>query len=516
MSIPKEPRQLMINIMYLVLIAMLALSISNEIVNAFKTLDDGVNASNSAIDAKMTDTFSSFQAAVDKNKDGQIYLDKANQAKTLADGFVAYVDGIKAELIEKAGGEVDEDGWPINLTDQDTPTRYMVLEGKGDELEQKIKEAGTKFEGLFDGYTGAEENKASFSNFNMMKTSEVPSDSKKNTWAEFTFDQMPMVSVLTLLDQYKNSAKNTASAAVDALKNNVSKEEVIFDKLKAVIVPLSGTKLIQGDKFEAEVFLSSSASSSRPSISVNGQSLSVTDGSGKYTASTNSLGEKTINAKITSKDGFGKSVTRDASLKYTVVPPPDHVPVVSPNKMNVFYIGVDNPVTCAITGIADSKVNASISNGTISRSGGGGTYNVRVTQQGNATVTLSGPSYDGSNFSGSNEFRVKRIPDPVVMLGKEKPGVMASGAFKAQQGLRAVLEDFDFDARFDVVAFEITLASKGADLQIAPNNGAKFSGRAADIIRNAKPNDIVFFDKIRAKGPDGSTRDLGSVSYKIL
>lgn len=494
-------------------------------------LDDGVVASNIAIDEKMKNTFQSFQAAVDKNADGQPFLDKARLAETYSNEFVSYVDGLQKDLINRAVEGKGEDaidnekGWPVNLTDQDTPTKFMVKEGKGDELEQKIKELSSKFEGLFveDMYpkNGAEKvktDKSKFAPANMMKLQPIPADSKKKNWSEYTFDQMPIVSVLTILDQFKNSAKNTASAAVDVLQGNVGTEEILFDNFEAVIVPKSGTKLIQGDKFEADVFLSSSASTSKPSISVNGQSLPVTGGKATYTAGTNALGEKSITAKITSKDGFGKSVTRDAKLKYTVVPPPDHVPVVSPTKMNVFYIGVDNPVTCAITGIPDSKVNASISGGggSINRAGGGGTYTVRVTQQGKATVNLSGPSYDGSTFSGSNEFRCKRIPDPIVMLGAKKPGVMRSGEFKAQQGLRAELENFDFAAKFNVTSFEVQLKpGKGGDLKIAGNSGAKFNGRAADIIRGAMPNDIVFFDKIRAKGPDGSTRDLGSVSFKV-
>jgi len=521
MSIPKEPRQQMINIMYLVLIALLALNVSNEIVNAFKVLDDGIQASNQSIDNKLVSSFKSFDKAVEKNPDGQVYLDRARQAETYSNDFIKFIDGIRTQIIDEAGGldtEAENPAdrlWPKKLDEQAIPTRIMVEEGKGQDLDDKISEYREKFLALFDGEEFEEGDKEAFASQVLLASGEKPAGCDKPDWATCTFNQMPLVSVITLLDKYKNDAKNSASAAVDRLKAKVSEEEILFDNLEAVIVPLSGTKLITGETFEAEVFLSSSSSASTPSISVNGRGLPVTGGKAKFTAKATTVGEKTLNAKITSKDGFGKEVTRDTKLSYSVVNPPDHVAIVSPTKMNVFYIGVDNPVSCAVTGIRDDQVKVNMNGGTIRKASGAGNYTVTVTKQGKATVSLSGPKRSGGTFNGSAEFRVKRIPDPIVMIGKKKPGPMKSGEIKAQQGLRAVLENFDFEAKFNVLSYEVCLAGQG-DLLISPNNGAKWSGTAGKYVKQVKPGNIIYFDKIKAKGPDGITRDLGSVAYRIL
>lgn len=275
MSIPKEPRQQMINIMYLVLTALLALNVSNEIVNAFKLLDKGINASNASIDKKVESSFKQFQAAVEKNPEGQLYLDKATEIQKYADEFIDYVTSIQDTINNRSGGIEGETGWVKKLDEQSVPTKLMVEQGKGDELAAKIKEYREKFLSLFEGEK-LEDSKAAFESALLLNVDEVPADAKMKdaTWGMYTFNQMPLVSVITLLDKFKNDAKNSASAGIDILKSKVSEEEILFDSFDVAIVP-NARKLMRGDTFEAEVFLTASSSASKPRISINGQGKSV-------------------------------------------------------------------------------------------------------------------------------------------------------------------------------------------------------------------------------------------------
>ena len=520
MAIPKEPRQQMINIMYLVLIALLALNVSNEIVNAFKTLKKGISASSSSIDKKVDGSFKQFQAAVEKNPEGQKYLDKATVLNQYSQEFVSQIQAFQDTInLRSAKGDIamlDEDGLPQKLDDQDTPTKFMIKQGNAKKVEQLITDYRGKFLSVFS-EPGMEQDKDRFEQALLLKLDEVPADNKAKTddWGTYKFNQMPLIGVVTLLEQFKNDAKNSASAGIDILKGKVSEEEILYDAFDIAIVP-SASKLIQGEKFTAEVFLTASSSASKPSISINGRGYPAdAGGRAKYETTANSVGKSTINASLSFKDGFGKTKTLKKSFDYETVPPPDHVPVVSATKMNAFYIGLDNPVAASITGVRSDKTNVSMSGGGTINKAGKGSYTVRVSSPGEVNVNLSATNDQGKKLNYSVPFRAKRIPDPVPKVGKQSGGAMRSGEFKAQGGLRAVLEDFLFDAKFEVNSFELTLARPGQDLQIAGNNGGKYGANAARLIAKAQPGDIFYFDEIKSTGPDGKKRKLPSIVFKV-
>ena len=137
-----------------------------------------------------------------------------------------------------------------------------------------------------------------------------------------------------------------------------------------------------------------------------------------------------------------------------------------------------------------------MSGGSINKSGGPGKYNVRVTSPGKAKVNLNGKNKKGESVNGSAEFRVKRIPDPTPEVGGKQGGAMKTGEIKAQMGVAARLKDFDFDAKFTVVGFEMTLAERGQDLLTCVNGGSKFTGQCQNLINRAKVGSIYYFDNI--------------------
>lgn len=302
---------------------------------------------------------------------------------------------------------------------------------------------------------------------------------------------------------------------MDLLFSKVSEKTILFDKFKAAVIPNS-TRFITGETFEAQIYLAASSSMSRPTIVGGGRALPLDgDGVANYKTPVGGPGKYTFSGSITSKDSYGNQKSYPFTLDYEVMSPPDHAVIVSPDKMNVFYIGVDNPVTASITGMRPDGVSASMSGGTITKSGGASKYNVRVTSPGKASISLSGKKKDGSTYSGSADFRVKRIPDPIPEIGGKSGGAMGTGEFKAQGGIIASLKDFDFDAKFDVLGFEMTMAQKGQDLQTVQNAGPRFTGAAANLINQAKVGSIYYFDNITAKGPDGTTRKLVNIAFKI-
>lgn len=512
MSIPKEPRQQMINIMYLVLIALLALNVSAEILNAFKLLRNGLQASERALDEKIDNTLAAFQAKVEKEKRGQEFLDAALKAQAISNQFQTYIDTLDQRLVNAVGLDV-ETGELAKKDDLDTPNRMFVEEGLAMQLHDTIQAYRQKFLSVL---TDTADIRAVQGGITL-KVEDIPEEVKESAgeanWGTYTFSSIPALAVRTLLTKYKGDAVTSEAAIVDHLFSKVGEETILFDKFRVAAIPNS-TKLITGEDFEAKIYLAASSSMSRPQISAGGRGLPLdADGMATYKAKASSVGKQTLNISITTKDSYGKTKTYTDKVEYEVVNPPDHVAVVSADKMNVFYIGVDNPVSASITGIRKDQTKVSMTGGTIT--GNGGSYIVRVNSPGDATVNVSGPKATGGTYNGSVKFRIKRIPDPIAKLGNKAGGAMGSGEMRAQRGVLAILENFDFEARFDVLGFEMTYAKPRQDLQVITNQGPTFGGSAQGMIKQASVGDIYYFDNIRVKGPDGTTRKLPTMSFKI-
>ena len=185
---------------------------------------------------------------------------------------------------------------------------------------------------------------------------------------------------------------------------------------------------------------------------------------------------------------------------------------VSASKMNVFYIGVDNPVDITAAGVPADKLSATISNGSISKTSNG--YVVRVKRFGKATVRVTA---DGRSL-GSKEFRVKKVPDPVAVIGSDKNnwkgGVMPKTTLTALRGIRAVMENFDFNLKFNIVSFNITCNINGFD-ESAKSKSGTITSQQKNIIRKAERRSRVIIEDVRAKGPDGTIRKLNDIVLKL-
>ncbi|MCC6461490.1 MAG: gliding motility protein GldM [Saprospiraceae bacterium] len=511
MSIPKEPRQLMINLMYLVLTALLALNVSAEVMNAFFSLDRGLTGSRKIVEAsnEVVMTNINKQADAYKTADNEKYRSNAKEAIAIANEFSQFIDGIRTELFAKAGGPSKKDPLiPKDIRNKDVTTRMFVLgengkQGLGFEIERKVKETREKLLALADNNPDVA---ASFP----LALEEIPKGSDKTSWADFRFRQMPVAACFPILGKIQSDAKTSSAAVLNYCLKKVAGEDIKFDAFQPAISAPKGY-VIAGDKYEADVFLSAySTQADNISISVDGRSLPLKDGIAKFETGTSSTGTKSYKVVINVKNpltGENKPYTKE--FQYEVGQRSCSVQL---DKMNVFYIGVDNPITVSAAGVStnDLKVSASGVNLT---SAGGSKYTVRASTPGEATITLSGGGLPPTKFT----YKVKRIPDPIPLLGAQKyPSAIPNGTFKAQSGIAAVLENFDFDAKCDVVGYTVAYQKKRADVIEKPNTGARYNSDVQDMVQKAAPGDVYYFLDIKAKCPgDQAGRKLGDLVFKI-
>ncbi|MEZ4948737.1 MAG: gliding motility protein GldM [Saprospiraceae bacterium] len=513
MSIPKEPRQLMINLMYLVLTALLALNISAEVMNAFFTLDKGISNSNDIVDNTNAQILSNIQKQADayKNDQNDAYNEAAKKSDEIVREFAEYVNGIRTNLFNEAGGPSEKDpSKPEKIKDKDITTRLFIkseAEGGqdlGNKLEAKIKETREKLLALVDNDPGLT---ASLP----LAVTEDWKKSDKNNWAEFNFLQMPVAAVFPILRKVENDARASNSAVLNFLFKKVSGEEIKFDAFEPVTSASKGY-VIKGETYTADVFLSaySTSSSGNTRIIVNGSSLPVKDGKATYQSTASSIGTKQYNVQIDVTNPLTKEVkTYKKTFEYEVG---ERSVAVSADKMNVFYIGVKNPISVSAAGISSNDLNVSINGGggSLAKTGSN-SWDVTVKTPGEVKINVS-----GGGLTDSKVFRVKRIPDPVAKLGNKPDGAMGNGEFKAQQGLIAWLENFDFDARCDIQDFTLVRVPKREDPINSENQGGSFNAKSKRLVDMARPGDTYYFQDVKARCPgDGAGRKINSLVFTI-
>lgn len=260
-----------------------------------------------------------------------------------------------------------------------------------------------------------------------------------------------------------------------------------------------------GESYEAEVFVTARDSKQEFTANIGGLRTSQ-DGVIKVTLPATSPGPKTVTGTVNMKKPDGTIVATPVKFDYIVAPPSLSV---SATKMNVFYIGVDNPVSISAGGVSPDQINPSITNGTISRSGG--EWVVRPASPGKASVSVSAKLGDRMKSMGAVEYRVKNVPSPEAFIANTSGGavsrdlVLASGAI-----IPRMPADFEFNLNFLIVSFKFSGNRKG-DVYDIPGNSNSLTPAMKDFIRASRRGDKVILEDIFAKGPDGKTRKLNSI-----
>lgn len=506
MALGREtPRQRMISILYLVLLALLALNVPDTILDAFKNINNSLESSRSNVNTAVQQLFSAFESTKLKEEPARakpIY-DKAKKAQAIIGELNTYISSLKEDFTKQGGGIDPEKGDLVKRENEDISPNLMINEKKGTVLKDKINETRAKLLALL---TPEEQKSVSFS---LEAKDPEKSVNGKKSWEEINFGSgTPLTAAMTILTKIQTDAQNAESDMVKLILGKMDQAVVNLDKFAAVAVAPT-SYLVQGQPYKAEVFLTASDSKSQPSISVNGSPLQIVDGKGVYNVSTSKEGifSWTGVVQVKQTDGSMKEY-RTATQTYQVARPSA---VVSPDKMNVLYIGVDNPLSVSAAGTPTDKVKVSMTGGSLS--GSGGKYNARVSSPGTARISISAEVAPGKMQTlSTTEFRVKRIPDPIAKFAGKTGGSMATVALKAQNAIFAKLDNFDFDANFKVTKFTMIIAKPRADAIVLSTSGGQLSSSMKSALNGITPGTRVIFDNIVAVGPDGTSRQLNAVA----
>ena len=450
----------MINIMYLVLMALLALNVSAEVMNAFQTLDEGNRNSIATVDQQVGETVKGVNKLLDDETKARFRPIKPAiaEVQSISADFSQFVEQMRDQIIDLSGnndGEVNDGDYKMShglrtvkgKKNKDVPTRYLVYgedgaggeAGEGAALKAKVLETRQR---LIDAYSNLlnEHGKdmdlkqadidariqsvAVNMPFNI--DDEAWKEADRESWSDYTFGHMPVAAVLPLLSQMNSDLKVSEANMVNDMVSIAGGKTIEIDEFFPVFAA-DRSYVISGEQIRANVSVGSYSSSLDPAnvdLRVNGQRLELdANGVAQYNITGRGSGQKTIKTSVAVTNPLtGKVTTGEGTYTYEVG---QRSVAVSADKMNVFYMGVKNPVTVSAAGVPSGDVRVSIT-GPAKISGSGSSYIVTGSGQGEATVNVSA---NGQNL-GSFPFRVKRIPNPVAVVGNSTGGKIKATQFQ--------------------------------------------------------------------------------------
>ena len=493
-----SPRQKMINLMYLIFIAMLALNISKEVLQAFGLMDTKLVAANQ--DATVRNQSSYEDLALKAVEQSEKYSDeneKAKKVKQLSDDFYAYVESIKDEM--KATVE--------DPTDYETMDTSKFLDEKffkGDD--GNYREAGQTFLDFMNNYRTeivsimGEGNEALISDVNnRFSTDKVTNrEGKEVFWLDFNYKGFPLVASITKLTQVQADIKTTESQILGSMLQGQMASDVSMRNYEAILIPKTPATL-QGANFEGKIVLGRYDGTLKPTrVEINGMEITdIRDGGAILNFPSGNVGENEIKGKfIFMENGVPVEIPIESS--YAVVAKPNSA-VISADKMNVVYRGVENPITISVPGVADNVVKASAPG--LRKVQGVGKYIMSPGKGREVKITVNAKLPDGTPIESSQMFRIYDIPAPVAAVRGEYGMVKMPKSTLQKATISSLLPDFVFDLKINTTGFSVKVPGQPT-VQV---RGDKFDASAIRVLNKARQGDVVIIFDIKQKlvGNDG-------------
>ncbi len=511
-----SPRQRMINMMYLVLTALLALNVSKETLDVIAKVDKGLIQTNQNFASKNEMTYAAFEKAYTVNPTKvKLWKEKADLLKERSQSVIDLINKFKWDIVREADGADARIDSIDNQDDLNTPA-YIMLEENYENSNRKrgeiLKDSIRSYEQFLHTIIDPSDTTLVKAIERSLQVLDIPAtaDEPSRSWQQDNFEYLPLIGVITLMTKMQSDIRNSESDVLNYLYTGIDEESFKFNQLIAAVIPGSN-KVIQGYPFEAHVFLSAIDTTQDPQILVNNREIPVVDGRGMYKIPTSRLGKHKWGGIIRYKGPDGRILSYPFENEYEVFPA---TLIVSPTKMNVFFQGLPNPVQISAIGASAENTTVSITNATIRRTDGFN-YIVEPRQNyGEAIIKVSAVINGQRQNYPDQRFRLRRVPDPEARVADMAGGKIPKQRLVAQVGVGAVLEDFLFDYQFEVQRFSVT-ATVNNYTESEPSTSYRFTQKQKDLINKVPLNQVVVIENIFALGPDGEERDLSAIVFTI-
>ena len=503
---PVSPRQKMINLMYILLMAMLALNVSNDVLKGFHLIGDSLERTTTNDAKENRDLYDDFSVLVKKNpaKVREWYT-KAIQLRGTSDSLYNFVEQLKWAIARETDGSKGNPDRLNNEENLDAAGHVMLapISGKGKLLYDAINRYRTH---VLRYITDPRQRAIIASDL----STNVPKNDNAllgKNWQEYMFEDMPAVAAITMLSKLQSDIRKAENQVLHTLRANVDLKDIRVNELNAYVLP-EATTLMPGEVFRSKIFMAAVDTTQRPQIFVNGRQVS---GSGEYNFTVGGPGEYSFSGYILTQNAAGEILRRNFVQKYNVIAPPTGATVAA-DLMNVLYAGFNNPISVSASGIAPDKVHLSMTGGSLT-SQGKGHYTARPAAVGsNVTFTVSGEVNGKTQKMGTYTFKVRKLPDPTayIALGNDrfKGGRLAKGSVIGAAGIGAAIDDGLLDIPFRVLSFESVFFDRMGNARPENSDGANFTENQRNLMRSLRRGQRFYVSRVVVMGPDGLRRTL--------
>ena len=519
MAAANSPRQRMINLMYLVFIAMMALNMGKEVLSAFGLMNEKLQTANERYQLTNEAAFAELERKEqEKPEDYKEALEKARQVRELSNEYYAYLSSLKEEVMSQASNKTD----------------YQVMD-KSDFLDEKffktdgLKPEGQKFLDEINKYRtqlvsllGAKDEalkKIIEERFSTGENNKVK-NREGNTvgWVQYNYEGFPYIAAVTKFSQLQSDVRQTEQDFYKAMLGEKMKEELSMKHYTTLLEQSRGA-YYANQQFDGAIVLGRKDNSTKPKrveLTLDGRKLSeseveVVEGKIKLKVNTGNVGEHKIAGTLYYEQD-GQETPVEVAQSFTTIPRPNEA-VISADKMNVVYRGVVNPMTISMPGVPDSQVTASAPG--LSRKSGPNYIMKPNAGSAEVTINVTG-TIEGQKFSSSKKFRIKDIPKPEGAILRTTGAVKLAKANILAGELSVAFNDFDFDLSTRVNSFRILVP--GQPSVVVQGNRVSASGPAAAAVNRAKRGDIIQISEIRysVSGYSGTPKPATPISIEVL
>ena len=507
-----SPRQKMINLMYVVLMAMLALNVSSDVLKGFELVDEKLTLSTENSTRVNEEIYKRFEQQYRANPAKvQTWYDRAQEVRVMSDSLYNMLEHLKVAIVVASDGK-DADVHDIrNREDLEAATQVMLAPGKGrgGKLKEQIESYRERIVGMLNDEAQKE---LVLSNLN----TEVPASARElgKNWQEYMFESMPTSAAVVLLTKLQNDVRFAEGQVINDLVTNIDVKDIRVNQLNAYVIPNSRT-VVQGSKFSAQIIMAAVDTTRRPAIYIGGQK--VADESGTYETVCSRTGDFSLKGYIEMINGEGKLVKREFEQPYTVVAPSA---TLSADIMNVLYAGYDNPISVSVPGVPTNQVSLAMTGGNLKQVAPGKYIAVPTNVGGEAEFTVSARQEGRSQVMGKFAYRVRKLPDPTAYIPVGDSHFLGGKLSKQQlmgaTSIGAAIDDGLLNIPFRVRGFETVFFDNLGNAVPEVSTDASFTDRQKNMIRGLGRGKRFFITKIRALGPDGIERTLNGAMEVIV
>ncbi len=508
-----SPRQKMINLMYIVFLAMVALNVSSDVLAGFKHVEDALDASNAGAQSRNQKLYNEFDRAREKNPEKVArWYDNAQIVRREASQLYSFIDSLKLEIVRFADGK---NGDPANITNRENleaVNQIMLspLYRGGEQLHTRIDEFRQHLQSML-----PESDAHVVGNY----LSTTAAEGSTLTWEGAMFENIPVAAAVTILAKIQGDVRNAEGQAVESLIQSIDRGDVRVNQVSAFVIPNS-RNVMRGSLFEAQIVMAAVDTTQTPAIYIGDQLYNPAK-EGYYSVTAGREGIQTLQGylEVNKPDGTTEKLPFESS--YFVSEP---VATVSNTMMNVMYAGIDNPLSISVPGVAAGQVSASMTNGTLTRTGNGWVAKPTKVDQ-DAVITVTANQNGRSMTVSQTSFRVRRLPDPTpYLLCKDASGntvrykggqPISKQALLNAGGIHAAIDDGLLNVEFTVKSFRIDIFdSMGNDIP-EDSQTSSYSERQRTAISRLQRGKKFFITRVKAVGPDGIERTLSPIEVVV-